>query len=222
MATTSFSVAAAASELATKVRAWLGGQTLTSPDVAPARYQLETTALTSEKYAVVLAAVYTVGPRSLDGKFLTPPDHRHVSALAAGMSTVEMLVMGFSCFVYEALRRVNLDLLANSGGGGGGVLLVYGARVERLAVEVPCDRVSLAVVAEEGAAPTTAFDLCPVAKLEVILPGVPGAFLVLVAGPTEQIKVDLVGVMAEYHMELHGKTTLRIKVTGNITVNSSH
>ncbi|TVU24931.1 hypothetical protein EJB05_27398, partial [Eragrostis curvula] len=245
MATT-FSV----SELATKVRAWLGGQT-TSPNVAPESYKLETTAATSEKYAVVLAAVYTVGPRSLDdkssagseepllrrAKLLAPPDHvspaggfprrvrdllqRHVSALAAGMSTEEMFVMGRTSFVKEALRRVNLDLLGNSAGGGGG-LLVYRARVERLAVEVPCDTVSLAVVAEEGAAPKTAFTLHHVVKLMVNLSLVPGEASVSVdraeGEPVSVVKLPAGGVGAELHTELHGKTTLRLQLKGPISV----
>ncbi|TVU22649.1 hypothetical protein EJB05_32363, partial [Eragrostis curvula] len=137
-------------KLAKKAWVWLG-QRCTTLDAAPASYELEAHAATSDKFAVVLRAVCTVGPKIDDKKQLGEEDplllldakllpaarrsarklvegvvEGRVRALAAGMTAEEISAKGAAGFAKEALESAQPDL-------GKYGLRVYGATVERLA-----------------------------------------------------------------------------------------
>ncbi|TVU22593.1 hypothetical protein EJB05_32303, partial [Eragrostis curvula] len=172
-------------KLAKKAWVWLG-QRCKTLDAAPASYEVEAHAATSDKFAVVFRAVYTtvgLNPKvdaggsgdkgnedtllllhgaTADNK-LAAPRHRRsstkklvngvvearVRALAATMTTEQICVKGSTSFAKEVLESARLDL-AKYG------LRVYNAADERLAVNMPANKVSLAVVDEDTrAAPTT-------------------------------------------------------------------
>lgn len=147
MATTGFFLAAAASELATKAWAWLG-QTVVVP--APASYELEVGAKTSDGFPVVVVAVYTVGPRIDDKKPGEEPlllhaklsaankggscPRRvrmlivgHVGAITSGSALDQILYMGSRRMMTLVLNRVQPDLRELG-------LDVYNAGVERISI----------------------------------------------------------------------------------------
>lgn len=184
---TSFSLVGAASELATRARAWLDQ---TSPDASPESYQIESPAASSEGFSVVVAAVYTLGPRTiyaggepadknpgeepllLRAKLVAAPDPDRINLGSSCQRRVRKLIDGHVRALASGMTAEQLadkgavDFIAKEVLGrvsgdlakSGDALLVYGIRIDRISVQTPpIDRIVVDIVAEAGAAPTPGF-----------------------------------------------------------------